>query len=145
MGTGEGVATAAFDLDGLAPGTRAGLCRHSDRYQLLSVVDDGDERRLVMNDDGDRIEGPAIAENTIQLRTRNVTDTAWFEYSIDGRDFERIGPDVELTFGNWNGDRIGVHCWNDDQPAGYLDVRWFEYEYDGPRGDIDRSRTAASE
>jgi hypothetical protein len=45
-----------------------------------------------------------------------------------------LGPEFKVTFGNWRGDRLGFHCWNDATDgaakSGYLDVDWFRYRHD---------------
>jgi hypothetical protein len=31
------------------------------------------------------------------------------------------------------GDRLGFFLWNEKEDAGYIDIDWFTYEYDGPK------------
>jgi len=57
-----------------------------------------------------------------------------FYYSFDGETWKRFGDEFRLKFGRWRGDRLGFYCWNDNLDAGYIDVDWFSYKYDGPKG-----------
>lgn len=40
-----------------------------------------------------------------------------------------------LTFNEDSG-RIGFYCWNGKRAAGHIDVDWFSYQYDGPKGGL---------
>ena len=135
MGKGKGVAAAKVDLGGVQPGQRAGFCHHSCQYVLLGVRVDADgTRHLEMDHDGARTEGPAITQDVVYFRTLIDGDEARFEYGFDGTLWTSIGEPFALVFGRWKGDRLGFYCWNDEREAGHLDIDWFRYEYDGPRG-----------
>ena len=135
MGTTTGVATARFDLSFLSPGQRAGFVRFGGVYHLLGVVveDSGKKNLFFMDNKENEQKGPEILTNIIYLRTSNMGNQAYFEYSIDGESFERFGPDFTIKFGKWTGDRLGFFCWKKKKKKGFIDIDWFHYNYDGPK------------
>ena len=134
MGTGRGEAEAKFDLSAMKPHQRAGFVRFSGTHHLLGVCVAGNgARRLFFSANGRVEDGPAIKTDTLWIRTINDGDEAQFFYSTDGKAFSPFGSQFKLTFGRWSGDRLGFFCWNDREPAGWLDIDWFKYDYDGPK------------
>jgi beta-xylosidase len=135
MGTGDGTVVAKLDIAGMAPGQQAGFARFSRGYRLLGARRDAEgEKRLFFCDNGEVVDGPALAGDALYIRTVNEGEQAHFAYGVDGKTFERFGPVFTLDFGNWCGDRLGFFCWNDLEPKGHVDIDWFHYDYDGPKG-----------
>lgn len=135
MGKGKGVATAKVDISGMKPGQHAGFCHHSGQYVLLGIsVDDDGTKRLCFNNNGKQTEGPDVTADVIYYRTDIDGDRAVFYYSFNGETWKRFGDEFKLKFGRWRGDRLGFYCWNDELDAGYIDIDWFSYKYDGPKG-----------
>jgi hypothetical protein len=135
MGTGKGEATARFDLSGMRPGQRAGFVRFGGVYHLLGVhVDEQGNRRLFFDADGQVTTGPIVDGDALWIRTANDGNQARFAWSTDGQAFRDFGPTFTTAFGKWTGDRLGFFCFNDDKPQGHVDVDWFHYDYDGPKG-----------
>jgi len=135
MGTTRGEAEAKFDLSGMEPGGRAGFVRFGDVYHLLGVhVRDDGARHLFFNANGKRTEGPKLPGDVLWIRAANEGDQARFGFSTDGRRYKDFGPEFTLKFGKWTGDRLGFFCWNENEESGYVDVDYFHYDYDGPRG-----------
>ena len=135
MGTGKGQATAKLDLSGMRPGQRAGFVRFGGVYHLLGAhCDQAGTRRLFFDANGKATQGPPIKQNDLWIRTVNDGDQASFAYSLDGTTFTRLGPTFTVKFGKWTGDRLGFFCWNDQTAVGHLDVDFFHYDYDGPKG-----------
>lgn len=135
MGTTTGTAVAKFDLAGMQPGQSAGFVRFGGVYHLLGIrVDDSGKRQLFFCDnEGKETAGPAIEGDTLFVRTSNNGDQAFFEFSQDGKSFQKLGQDFTLGYGMWTGDRLGFFSWNEKQEAGWLDVDLFHYDYDGPK------------
>jgi len=134
MGTGAGKATAKFDLSGMSKHQRAGFVRFGGIYHLLGVhVDAKGVKRLFFNANGTITQGPEIEADTLWIRTTNEGDRARFAFSTDGKTFENFGSVFTLKFGKWTGDRLGFFCWNDNKSAGYVDIDYFHYDYDGPK------------
>ncbi|MCK4292597.1 MAG: glycoside hydrolase 43 family protein, partial [Planctomycetes bacterium] len=135
MGKGKGVVTARVDISGMKPGQQAGFCRHSGQYVLLGIsVDDDGNKRLVFNNNGKVKEGPVIRKDVIYYRAKNDGDKAFYEYSLDGKTYKPFGEEFQLKFGRWRGDRLGFYCWNDRMAEGHIDIDYFRYDYDGPKG-----------
>jgi beta-xylosidase len=135
MGTTTGTALARFDLAGMQAGQRAGFVRFGGVSHLLGIHMDPDGKPYLffMNEYGTVTEGPAISSNDLYIRTTNSENQAFFEYSADGRTFEKFGPTFTLRFGKWTGDRLGFFCWNEERESGYIDIDFFRYDYDGPK------------
>ena len=81
-----------------------------------------------------KTEGPIITSDKLFVRTSNARNQATYEYSTDGKIFNSFGPTFTISFGKWTGDRLGFFSWNENQDAGHIDVDWFSYDYDGPKG-----------
>ena len=135
MGITTGTAVARFDISGMLPGQRAGFVRFGGVYHLLGIhmVNSESRQLFFMDDKGMQIKGPEIQGNDLYIRTSNTSNLAFFEYSTNGRDFNRFGPEFTIVFGMWTGDRLGFFCWNEMEEKGYVDLDWFKYDYDGPK------------
>jgi hypothetical protein len=53
-----------------------------------------------------------------------------FYYSIEGKEFTKLGKEFKAKKGRWIGAKIGVFCINPDmqKSAGYCDFDWFRIE-----------------
>ncbi|MHC4755435.1 MAG: glycoside hydrolase family 43 protein [Planctomycetota bacterium] len=135
MGMGRGEITCKVDISAMKPGQEAGIARHSGQYVLLGVsVGKSGVKRLVFNNNDKVTVGPVIDEDVIWYRTINEGRRAWYEYSLEGKNFERFGEEFQLRFGRWRGDRPGFYCWNNIKAQGHIDIDYFHYDYDGPKG-----------
>ncbi len=135
MGITTGTAVAKFDLSGMAPGQLGGFVRYGGVYHLLGVIvkEDGQRNLFFMDKFGVKTMGPEIKTNDLYVRTSNDFNQATYEYSLDGKNFERFGPVFTIEFGKWTGDRLGFFTWNEIAEQGHIDVDWFTYDYDGPK------------
>lgn len=135
MGTTTGTAAAKFDISGMVPGQLAGFVRYGGVYHLLGVYqnNDGERSLFFMDEIGNKTQGPFINGNNLYIKTSNTSNQATYEYSTDGKNYQRFGPEFTIAFGKWTGDRLGFFCWNEQQEKGFVDVDWFTYEYDGPK------------
>ncbi len=141
MGTGRSDAVAKCDLAGMQPGQRAGFVRFGGVYHLLGVhVQDDGSRSLYFDANGKITEGPQLEGDHLWIQTSNDGKMASFRYSTDGERFIDIGASFTLQLGIWTGDRLGFFCWNDQEEVGFLDVDWFRYDYDGPKGAVRKDR-----
>lgn len=136
MGITTGTAVAKFNLAGMKPGQLAGFVRYGGVYHLLGVTvkEDGKRYLFFMDGRGNKTMGPQLKGNTLYVRTTNNSNQATYEFSTNGKKFERFGPVFTIEFGKWTGDRLGFFCWNEKAEQGYVDVDWFKYDYDGPKG-----------
>ncbi|PTY03112.1 beta-xylosidase [Verrucomicrobia bacterium LW23] len=121
-----------LDLSGMADGQNAGLCHFAKTHSALGVVQDGTVRRLQYRENGQLTAGPEIAGNDLWLRsTWGLDGLSRYAYSTDGKNFTEFGPQYQLSWGNYRGDRIGVYSFNNKQDAGYVDVDFLHYDYKG--------------
>jgi hypothetical protein len=58
---------------------------------------------------------------------------ATFFYSLNGKDFTPLGDEVRLLFAGFTPNMVGFYTMNAEE-KGCLDVDWFTYDYDGPKG-----------
>ena len=135
MGTTTGTALAKFDLDGMQAGQRAGFVRYGGVYHLLGIkMDESGSRKLFfMDTEGKETTGPEITGKHLYIKTTNNGNKAFFEYSMDGKSYEKFGDEFTIKFGSWTADRLGFFCWNELEESGYIDVDYFQYDYDGPK------------
>ncbi len=135
MGITTGTAAAKFDISGMQPHQLAGFVRYGGAFNVLGVeVDETGKKHLFyMNPMAEKTQGPAITTNILYVRTSNTSNQAFYEYSLDGETYTRFGPIFTIAFGKWTGDRLGFFSWNEKEDAGYIDVDWFTYDYDGPK------------
>lgn len=135
MGVTTGVAHAKLDISGMAPGQLAGFVRFGGVYNMLGIkVTSSGKRHLIFIDaHGEEAKGPEIKTNDLFIRTSNTGNQAYYEYSLDGKVYEKFGPEFTIKFGNWTGDRLGFFCWNEKEENGHIDIDWFSYDYDGPK------------
>lgn len=136
MGITKGTALAKMDISGMKPNQMAGFVRFGGVYNLLGIEmnENGVKNLFYMNTHAEKIKGPEISTSEIYMRTTNLGNQAFYEYSLDGKHFTFFGPTFTLAFGKWTGDRLGFFSWNTMEDAGYIDVDWFLYNYDGPKG-----------
>ncbi|WP_448245471.1 glycoside hydrolase family 43 protein [Thalassotalea agariperforans] len=137
MGITTGTAVAKFDISGMKPNQLAGFVRYGGIFNLLGVqVDENGKKNLFyMNGMSEKTVGIELTGNDLYVRTSNARNQATYEYSFDGKNFKAFGPTFTIAFGKWTGDRLGFFSWNEktDEDAGYIDVDWFTYDYDGPK------------
>ena len=136
MGITTGTSEAKFDISNMVAGQRAGFVRYGGVYHLLGIVvaKSGKQNLFFMDNFAKETIGPEISSSQLFVRTSNTGNKAIYEYSIDGKKYERFGPEFTIEFGKWTGDRLGFFCWNENEKKGSIDVDWFTYEYDGPKG-----------
>ena len=132
-----------LDLSGFADGQKTGLCHFAKTHSALGVVQDGQVRRIECRGNGQLTAGPEITGDQLWLKsTWGLDGRSRYAYSTDGKDFTEFGPEYQLSWGNYRGDRIGIYNFNTKQDAGYVDVDSFTYDYASGRAD---SRTLSGE
>ncbi|TNJ44983.1 glycoside hydrolase 43 family protein [Tamlana fucoidanivorans] len=135
MGITTGTAVSKFDISGMQPHQLAGFVRYGGVFNLLGVeVDQNGKKHLFyMSPMAEKTKGPELTGSNLYIRTTNNSDQATYEYSLNGKTFTKFGPTFTIAFGKWTGDRLGFFSWNEKEDAGYIDVDWFTYDYDGPK------------
>lgn len=110
-------ATTEVDISGLRDGDVAGMGVFEFPYAYVAVVQDGDRRSLVMNNDGTVVETAIdhLKQDRIWIRAR-VTDkdfTARFFYSLDGVRFMPVGNVLKMGLGlPWTANRFALFNFN---------------------------------
>ncbi|MDP9037884.1 MAG: glycoside hydrolase 43 family protein [Acidobacteriota bacterium] len=120
--------TVKLDLSGMTEGQEAGLSHFAKTSAAIGVVQTGEVRALSVRAEGRRIEGPVLKQKQVWLRSAWGFDgVSRFAYSLDGRTFTPLGPEYQLTWGSYRGDRIGLYTWN-SSTTGYADFTQFVYK-----------------
>ena len=130
MGYEGGEVTVKLDPGGMADGQVAGLVFFWKEYAILGAVQRDGVRRVQLNVNGARTDGPALppAGSALWLRAELSDQAACtFAYSLDGQTFTSIGGSFALGWHDYRGSRVGLCCYNDDAEAGSVDVDWFHY------------------
>ncbi|MFC1568807.1 glycoside hydrolase 43 family protein [bacterium] len=83
------------------------------------------------NDQTNLIESVPVQEKSVYLKV-DVTEqtTCAFYYSLDGKEFQKIGQPFTAKKGKWIGAKVGMFCLNPNiaKSRGYMDVDWFRIE-----------------
>ena len=77
--------------------------------------------------------GGALGQAEVWLQARVENGLATFFYSLDGRQFTQLGGEVRLRFAGFTPNLVGFYSQNTEE-NGWVDVDWFKYDYDGPKG-----------
>lgn len=126
--------TVRIDLTGMKTGTHAGLAMFEKAASGLEIVESGSSRRLSYFHLPDRMDGPSIPENILQLRVRVEGDEASYFYSLDdGRSFQSLGAATQIRSSWWKGPRPSLFAYTTaDTEPGFIDLDWVHYR---PIGD----------
>jgi beta-xylosidase len=132
--TRKSAVTALIDISKMTDGQTAGMCHFSRSYVTCGVAQSGTVRKLVFNMNGQKTEGPEITGGRIWLRSHwDIDGKSQYAYSLDGQTFTTAGPEFQLTWGYYRGDRVGIFTFNDLSDSGEIDVDSFDYTFDAGR------------
>ncbi|HTW62130.1 MAG TPA: glycoside hydrolase 43 family protein [Terracidiphilus sp.] len=125
--------SARMDLAGMRSGDHAGLAMFEKLASGLEVVQTGNKRRLAYFHSQDRVDGPVLAENVLELRVLVTGDEARYFYSLDdGRTFAPLGGATPIRFSWWKGSRPSLFAYTtEDTDPGAVDFDWAHYEPQG--------------
>ena len=122
--------TIRIEIAGMANDQSTGLCHFAGTYSTFGIKQSKGVRKLVCDNNGDELSGPRITASAIWLRSSwGLDGVSQYAYSLDGKFFVPFGTPYKLTWGNNNGDRIGIFSYNQTGESGYVDVDWFHYKY----------------
>ncbi len=115
-------------------GDQAGLALLQKKYGWVAVKMEGGKRSLVMvsGATGTAVELGRVAldQNVVYLKAecdfRNRTDKGYFYYSLDGKNWTKIGGvlQMEYTLPHFMGYRFGLFNWATAAAGG-----WVEFDY----------------
>jgi beta-xylosidase len=136
LGTGRGEVLAKLDVTGMADGQTAGMCIFWKEFCTFGVVQQNGVRNIELNNNGTRTKGAQLKSGQTKVWVKAIiTDQGRsnFAWSLDGNEFTPIGDDFKFGWGNYRGTRLGICSYNNEAEAGFVDVDFFHYRYDGPQ------------
>jgi len=141
MGKHGNVMTAKIDFSGLVNGQEGGFHISSGAHNAIGVKkDDKGALRLFFKSDAASSNKTMVAQKEIGLQQPEVwlqarveEGLATFFYSLDGETFTPLGDQVRLVMAGFVANAVGFYTMNTEE-KGYMDVDWFKYDYDGPKG-----------
>lgn len=138
MGQHNNVMTAKFDLSGMADGQEGGLHISAYDNNMIGVWKDAGKMQLFfksvsVRDSVNMTKGIALEQSDIWLQAKVENGLATFFYSLDGKTFTQLGGEVRLRFAGFTANAVGFYSMNTEE-KGWIDVDWFKYDYDGPKG-----------
>lgn len=131
-------AETAVETAGMKDGDCAGLSSFQNQYGYVAVQKENGKRFIVMRraqqkDDaqGKEMERVEISQDRVYLRVecdfRNMTDKAYFYYSLDGLHWTRIGDVLQMRF-DWPdfvGQRFALFNYATQTTGGYADFDFY--------------------
>jgi arabinoxylan arabinofuranohydrolase len=132
-------AVISMDVSRMRDGDVAGLGAFCAEAGLLSVVQEGDKKCLVMTDRGKEKARTEWLHNRVYLRMDCDfnTDKANFYYSSDKENWTQLGTEFRMVYNlvHFMGYRIAIYNYATKASGGYVDVDFFEYT--GSKGIIE--------
>ena len=130
MGSEYGNIVVCIDVNKMGNGQVNGLCVVNNNLGLLKVVQKGDKRWIETTIAGKTDTLESIHKKRIWLKAAYENNVYQFYYSTDGKKFIQVGESFKVEgWCNWRGVEIGLFCWTNEAPIGYVDVDWFRYDY----------------
>lgn len=130
--TAHNEVTVKLELSRMKDGQKAGLCHFAKMYSTFGVTQQSEKRVLEFRTQSETIAGPTITSSIIWLRsTWGLDGISRYSFSEDGKVFTDFGPPYPLAWGNYRGDRIGIFTYTNKPDAGFVDVDFFHYRFDG--------------
>ncbi len=140
MGKHNNVMTAKFDLSGMAAGQESGFHISARENNCIGVrkPTDGTMNLFYKSNAGlkegfSEVPGPIVRQSEIWFQAKVENGLATFFYSLDGKSFSQLGSVVRLLFAGFTPNMAGFYAMNSEE-KGYIDIDWFRYDYDGPKG-----------
>ncbi len=122
--------TVRIDLAGMKSGVHSGLAMFEKDASGLEVAQTGNVRRLYFFHLPDRLAGPTLMQETLQLRVHVDGDQARYSYSLDdGQTFLALGTITEIHFSWWKGSRPALFAYTTlASDPGAVDFDWAHYQ-----------------
>jgi beta-xylosidase len=127
--------STALDVSGMKDGDFAGLALLQRKFGLVGVQSNNGARSVVMVNaqSGNPVvaESIPLKQNTVYLKAecdfRDLADTAYFYYSLDGKTWTLIGSRLKMEYSmpHFMGYRFGLFNYTTGTPGGYADFDWF--------------------
>ncbi len=125
-----------IDVSKMKEGDFTGLALLQKNYGLVGVKYENGAKKIVMvnaqNDNKpEEMETISLNKNVVYLKAKcdftNLIDTATFYYSIDGKEWKRIGNTLKMRYSlaHFMGYRFGLFNYATKNTGGYADFDWF--------------------
>ena len=131
----ESSGTTAIDVSAMKEGDFAGLALLQQKYGLVGVKFDNGAKSIVMVNaqSGSAVEEERVPldQKIVYLKTdcdfKDRRDVATFFYSLDGKEWTRIGSELQMeyTLPHFMGYRFGLFNYATDTTGGYVDFDYF--------------------
>jgi beta-xylosidase len=132
--------SARVDISNMKKGDFAGLALLQRKFGLVGVKDDNGSKKIVMvsSQSGNpvEIESVPLPKKTVYLKAecdfRDLADTAWFYYSLDGKSWIPIGNQLKMEYSmpHFMGYRFSLFNYATKTPGGFVDFDWFRISPD---------------
>lgn len=123
------IAVTKMEVEHMKDGDIAGLAVFQDPYAYIGVKQVNGLRYVVMVNNGRSVDSIPIKSPVVYLRAiaSNNTGKAIFEYSLDNRDFKKIGDELLMRFNLsvFTGNKFCLFNYATRQSGGYVDFDWF--------------------
>lgn len=130
--------TTSLDVSGMKDGDVAGLSLLQKNYGLVGVKVNGKTKFIFMVNAGT---GQALEQAVFPLSQktvffkidcdfRDMKDTAWFYYSLDGKTWQPIGEPLKMTYTlpqHFMGYRFGLFNYATKNTGGYADFDYWKF------------------
>ena len=140
MGRFKNVMTTKFDVSGMAAGQEAGLHVSAGHNHVIGIKQDeaGNKQLFYKSDTNNKeaivvVKGAMLNQNEVWLQAKIENGLATFFYSLDGKKYFQMGDQNQLFFSGFTPNMVGFYTKNSVE-KGFVDVDWFTYDYDGPKG-----------
>ncbi|MBN1516226.1 glycoside hydrolase 43 family protein [Candidatus Sumerlaeota bacterium] len=131
-------AMTAIDVSKMQDGDFAGLTAFQKKYGFVGVKMQGSARSIVMvstaSGSPEELDSVPLKQDVIYLKVdcdfRDRTDKAYFYYSLDGKQWTRIGGllQMEYTLPHFMGYRFGLFNFATKAAGGYVDFDYFRVD-----------------
>ena len=122
----------AMDISKMKDGDITGLGAFCAEPGLISVVQEGKKKYLVMTDRGEEKERTELKKNSVYLRMDcdfNI-DKANFYYSLDNKNWTKLGAEFKMIYNlkHFMGNRFAIYNYATKAAGGHVDIDFFEYK-----------------
>ena len=138
----ESTAELRLDLSAMRNGDVAGLALLQKHYGYVGVLREAGERFIVMvsaeGESARELGRAPLQEDVVYLKAhtdfRNLKDTAYFSYSVDGEAWHPIGAPLTMTYTlpHFMGYRFGLFGFATKTPGGHVDFDYFRLAKPSP-------------
>lgn len=121
-------ATCHIDLSNLNEGNETGMYYTNKHINYIEIEISNGIKKLKVSINNKVYEGPNVEVSQITFRTRIESTKGWFEYSVDGSEFIKIGEEFVLNASHNKTDNVGIFCLSQLENEGSSDIDWFYFK-----------------